>query len=120
LRFPRKPISAPPFFSHSRFFPKIKPNYEISRLAATRKVTLAHSTPCFEFWLLLHIVGFTTRADLVDGTKAKSAVKDALGRDYSTDEKTAQEAIATFIKKWHQAVVHAEQVREHHHPKIRS
>jgi hypothetical protein len=33
LRFPRKPISAPPFFSHSRFFPKIKPNYEISRLA---------------------------------------------------------------------------------------
>jgi hypothetical protein len=88
---------------------------DVEQLAATRKVTLAHSTPCFEFWLLLHIVGFTTRADLVDGTKAKSAVKDALGRDYSTDEETAQEAIATFIKKWHQAVVHAEQVREHHH-----
>jgi len=87
---------------------------DVEQLAAARKVNLAHSTPCFEFWLLLHITGFTTRADLVDGTAAKSAVKHALGRDYSTDEETAKEAIASFVKEWHQAVVHAEQVRAHH------
>jgi hypothetical protein len=78
------------------------------------KVTLAHSTPCFEFWLLLHLVGFTTRADLVDGEAAKSAVKHALGRDYSTNEKTAKAAIATFLAKWPESVGHAEQVRRHH------
>ncbi|HTB84793.1 MAG TPA: RloB family protein [Candidatus Sulfotelmatobacter sp.] len=88
---------------------------DVQQLAAARKVMLAHSSPCFEFWLLLHIVGFTTRADLVDGDAAKGAVKDALGRDYSTNEKTANEAIATFIANWPKAVVHAERVRVHHH-----
>lgn len=87
---------------------------DVEQLAAARKVTLAHSTPCFEFWLLLHIVGFTTRADLVDGATAKSAVKDELGQDYSTTEETAKEAMVKFIARWHQAVVYAEQVRNHH------
>jgi hypothetical protein len=86
---------------------------DVKQLAAARKVTLAHSTPCFEFWLLLHF-GFTTRADLVDGAAAKGAVKDALGRDYSTNEEIAKEVIATFISKWPEAVVHAENVRRHH------
>ena len=74
----------------------------------------AHSTPCFEFWLLLHLVGFTTRADLVDGDAAKSAVKHAFGRDYSTNEETAKEAIASFLSKWPESVGYAEQVRRHH------
>lgn len=87
---------------------------DVQQLAAARKVTLAHSTPCFEFWLLLHLVGFTTRADLVDGAAAKSAVKHAFGRDYSTNEETAKEAIATFFSKWPEAVGHAEKVRRHH------
>ena len=87
---------------------------DVQQLAAARKVKLAHSTPCFEFWLLLHIVGFTTRTDLVDGDAAKSAVKHALGRDYSTNEATAKEAIATFLSKWPEAVGHAEKVRRHH------
>lgn len=87
---------------------------DVKQLAAARKVKLAHSTPCFEFWLLLHIVGFTTRADLVDGTAAKRAVKDALGRDYSTNEETAKEAIAAFFSRWPEAVGHAEKVRCHH------
>jgi RloB-like protein len=77
-------------------------------------VKLAYSTPCFEFWLLLHLVGFTTRADLVNGDAAKSAVNDALGRDYSTNEETAKAVIPTFIAKWHEAVGHAEKVRSHH------
>ncbi len=87
---------------------------DVKQLAAAKKVKLAHSTPCFEFWLLLHIAGFTTRADLVDGDAAKRAVKDVLGRDYSTDEKTAKEAIASFFSKWPEAVGHAEKVRRLH------
>ena len=87
---------------------------DVHQLATAKKVTLAHSTPCFEFWLLLHLVGFTTRADLVDGDTAKSAVKHALGRDYSTNEETAKETIATFLSKWPEAVGCAEQVRRHH------
>jgi hypothetical protein len=86
---------------------------DVKQLAAARKVKLAHSTPCFEFWLLLHF-GFTTRADLLDGTAAKRAVKEALGRDYATDEEPAKEAIATFFSKWPAAVGHAEKVRCHH------
>jgi hypothetical protein len=88
---------------------------DVRQLAAAKKVTLAHSTPCFEFWLLLHLVGFTTRADLVNGDAAKSGVKQALGREYSTNEETAREAIASFLAKWPESVGHAEQVRRHHH-----
>ncbi len=87
---------------------------DVQQLATAKKVTLAHSTPCFEFWLLLHLVGFTTRADMMDGDAAKSAVKQALGRDYSTNEETAKETIATFVSKWPEAVGAAERVRRHH------
>ena len=48
---------------------------DVHQLATAKKVTLAHSTPCFEFWLLLHLVGFTTRADLVTGDAAKIPVE---------------------------------------------
>lgn len=87
---------------------------DVQQLAAARKVTLAHSTPCFEFWLLLHIAGFTTQSGLVDGDTAKSAVKHALGQDYSTNEEVAKKVIATFLAKWPEAVGHGEQVRRHH------
>jgi len=86
---------------------------DVKQLAIARKVKLAHSTPCFEFWLLLHF-GFTTRADLVDGAAAKRAVKDALSRDYPTNKETAKQAITTFFPKWPEAVGHAEKVRRHH------
>lgn len=87
---------------------------EVGDLAAARKVKLAHSTPCFEFWLLLHIQGMTTRSDLVNGDAAKSAVKHVLGRDYSTDERVARAVMPTFIANWPEAVVHAERVRAYH------
>ena len=86
---------------------------DVWQLAAARKVNLAHSTPCFEFWLLLHI-GYTTRTDLVDGDRAKRALREALGRDYSTNEGVAKEVFPTILLKWPQAVSHAEQVRCHH------
>jgi hypothetical protein len=86
---------------------------DVRQLATAKKVLLAHSTPCFEYWLLLHC-GFTTRADLVDGSAAKSALKRTLNLDYSTNEQIAKKAISTFVLKWPEAVAHAEKVRLHH------
>jgi hypothetical protein len=87
---------------------------DVKQLADSQNVQIAHSTPCFEFWLLLHVSGYTTRGDLRDGDAAKAAVKAALGEDYSTDEKTARKAIASFVGNWPQAVINAEKVRKHH------
>ena len=87
---------------------------EVQNLAAARKVKLAHSTPCIEFWLLLHIQGMTTRSDLVNGDAAKHAVKEALGRDYSTNEVTARAVMPSFIHGWPEAVIHAERIRKYH------
>ena len=86
---------------------------EVQELAATKNVKLAHSTPCFEYWLLLHI-GYTTRGDLVDGDAAKKAFAQTLGMDYSTNEGTARKAMAKVIDKWPRAVTFAEQARQHH------
>lgn len=82
---------------------------DVKQLAVAKKVQLAYSTPCFEYWLLLHLQE-TTRDDLVDGDAAKQAVRDALGRDYSTNERVAREAMPL----WPKAVQHAKRVREHH------
>jgi len=87
---------------------------DVLQLAAARKVMLAHSTPCIEYWFLLHIVGLTTRTDLVNGDAAKSAVKHALDREYSTNEETTKEVLAAFLPKWPEAVGHAENVRRLH------
>jgi hypothetical protein len=87
---------------------------DIVQYAASKDVKLAHSTPCFEFWLLLHIQGYTTRADLLNGTLAKNAVEKALGKEYSTNAETAKNIIPTFLAKWPEAFVHAQRVRQHH------
>jgi hypothetical protein len=88
---------------------------DVIQLAKSRDVELAHSTPCFEFWLLLHLVEHaTTRGDLENGAKAKAAMKHELGQDYSTNEEVAREAIGSFIKHWPRAVHHSEHVRKQH------
>lgn len=86
---------------------------DVVHLAEGRKVRLAHSSPCFEFWLLLH-VEYTTRADLITGKDAKGAVKAKIGYDYSTNVAVANEAMKSIISQWPQAVTNAERVREHH------
>jgi len=86
---------------------------DVKQLAAARKVRLAYSTPCFEYWLLLHLLD-TTRGDLVDGDAAKHAVKQELGRDYSTNEETACEVMPLFMPHWQQAVLRAQRVRKLH------
>lgn len=86
---------------------------DVVQLAKARGVALAHSTPCFEFWLLLHL-GYTTRGDLPDGSTAKSALKHALGASYGTAEDVARSAMETLIGRWPEAVIHGERVRQHH------
>lgn len=86
---------------------------DVQQLAVARKVRLAHSTPCFEFWLLLHF-GFTTRSDLPDGLAAKAALRRALDRAYATTEEETRTSIASFLAAWPLAVVHGERVRKHH------
>ncbi len=83
---------------------------DVPQLAEARKVKIAHSTPCFEYWLLLHL-SYTTRS-LTTGSEAKSALKAALGSEYSTNEAVAKSTFPTFIQKWPEAVRHAERVRK--------
>ena len=86
---------------------------EVETLARSRNVKLAYSTPCFEFWLLLHIRGFTT-GPLLDGESAKRAVGQELKSNYSTNEKVARQALQTLIDKWPDAVGNGDKVREFH------
>ena len=86
---------------------------DVLQLAKARDVELAHSTPCFEFWVLLHL-GYTTRGDLSNGAAAKSAVKRALGDDYGSSEEVASSGIASIIRRWPEAVIRGERVRQHH------
>lgn len=86
---------------------------DVIEKARDSKVKLAHSTPCFEYWLLLHLT-MTTRGDLTDGHVAKQVFRDALGSDYSTDRKTTEQAFASLLPEWPKAVRNAQQVRKHH------
>lgn len=86
---------------------------EIQRFAAAKRVKLAHSTPCFEYWLLLHLKE-TMRSDLINGNAAKQAVKETLGYDYSTNEQVARKVMPLFVKQWTNAVKHAKRVRQNH------
>ena len=86
---------------------------EVGRLAGHRKVKLAHSRPCFEYWLLLHLA-YTTRNDLHDGAAAKTVFMHEFRKAYSTLTTVANEAISAVISSWPKAVVHGEQVRQYH------
>jgi len=86
---------------------------DVVQKARDLNVKLAHSTPCFEFWLLLHCK-MTTRADLVDGTAAKKAFRDELKRDYSTNREITEEAFKDLMSAWPTAVKNAQTVRKHH------
>lgn len=86
---------------------------DVVQKARDLKVNLAHSTPCFEYWLLLHLK-MTTRSDLVDGTSAKKAFRDELGQDYSTNQAITKEVFKSLIQVWPNAVRNAQQVRQYH------
>jgi len=84
---------------------------DIVAYAAAKNVRLASSTPCIEYWLLLHVRH--TTAPLVNGTAAKNALKEEIGV-YSTNEDTTRVAIANLLPTWPTAVQRAMQVREYH------
>lgn len=86
---------------------------DVEQKARDLDIRLAHSTPCFEFWLLLHL-RMTTRADLVDGETAKRAFRHEFGRAYSTSRVVADGAFAEVLPHWPKAVLHAQQIRQHH------
>jgi RloB-like protein len=86
---------------------------DVVQKARDLDVKIAQSTPCFEYWLLLHLQ-YTTRTDLVDGKTAKDVLGDVLKQDYSTNHKTASEALKSLLPSWPQAVANAERVRKYH------
>ncbi len=83
---------------------------QVKAAAAAGNVSLAPSTPCFEYWLLLHLSCST--APLMDGAAAKAALKTA-GFDCAASA-TAEVSVPGLIPHWPQAVKHAERVRKHH------
>lgn len=87
---------------------------EVIQLAEASSVQLARSTPCFEYWLYLHLK-YSTKATFVDGDASKAIVKDELGEDYSTNGDVAEDVIPRrFIPEWRTAVNNARRCREHH------
>jgi hypothetical protein len=87
--------------------------HEVVALADANQVNLAHSTPCFEFWLLLHLTA-STGSFFANCAAVKSAVKNALGQDCSTNEQKARAALPLMLKTWPNAVLRAEVWRKHH------
>lgn len=86
---------------------------DVIQKARDLKVNLAHSTPCFEYWLLLHL-GMTTRSDLVNGDAAKRVFREELGHDYSTNREITEEVFKSLIPLWPIAAKNAQLVRQYH------
>ena len=86
---------------------------DVIQKARDLKVKLAHSTPCFEYWLLLHLK-MTTRGDLINGDTAKRAFRDELGHEYSTNREITEQAFKSLIPRWPTAARNAQKVRQHH------
>jgi len=85
---------------------------KVLQLASNENVQLASSSPCFEFWLLLHLSN--SFAPLINGEKAKRVLENKLGSPYSTNADVAQAVIGGIIKEWPTAVGRAGRVRKHH------
>lgn len=84
---------------------------DIVNLAKQRNVKLAYSTPCFEYWLLLHIRD--TAAPLPNGTAAKAAILDASG--HRSDRENGIDALLDHVMpSWPIAVRRARLIRENH------
>jgi len=80
--------------------------------AEARGVKCAQSTPCFEFWLLLHVT--TSTATM---TKCKDVIPrliGALGTKYDKDGKQSAKLIPPLLEHLPAAITRAEQVRQGH------
>lgn len=86
---------------------------DVIQLARARKVQLAYSMPCLEYWLLLHL-SYTTRTDLVDGDIAKRTLKHATKTDYGKNADGIHATIDGLVSQWPEAVRRAEKVIQLH------
>lgn len=75
-------------------------------------VKTADSSPCFEYWLLLHLE-YTT-APMEWFADVKPRLVKALGRDYAKNCKESAKLIPPLVEKFKIAMERAEQARKHH------
>jgi len=80
--------------------------------AKANGIQCAHSTPCFEYWLLLHL-DLTTAPMLVCAEAAARLAKE-LGKAYTKNGKDAEDLIRPLLAQLGHALTNAAQVRGHH------
>jgi hypothetical protein len=80
--------------------------------AEANGVRCAHSTPCFEFWLLLHL-RYTT-APMRVCAEAVERLSQELHTAYTKNGSDAEKLVPPFLNGLELAVVHAGRVRAHH------
>jgi hypothetical protein len=80
--------------------------------AAQLGVLLASSTPCFEFWLVLHLKFCTPY--LATSLKAQQYLEGELGHAYRKDAPSAATVVERILNSWSTAVKNAQRVRQYH------
>ncbi|MCC5808588.1 MAG: RloB domain-containing protein [Opitutales bacterium] len=80
--------------------------------AAAKGVKVAESTPCFEFWLLLHL-DYTT-APMATFADVKPKLERALDCAYAKDARDSAALIPPLLAELKTACVRAEKIRIHH------
>lgn len=80
--------------------------------ASANGVKIADSSPCFEYWLLLHRV-YTT-AQMARFADVKPRLEKALEADYAKNSKQSAQQIPPLLEELDAAVERAERVRKHH------
>jgi len=80
--------------------------------AAAKGVQVAHSTPCFEYWLLLH-KDYTT-APMPKCADVIPRLSEAIGQKYAKDAEESKKLIPPLLEGLVLARTNAEKVRKHH------
>lgn len=83
-----------------------------TELARTEGVHMAPSTPCFEFWLLVHFR--LTTAPLLSSRDVESAVRDELGFRYEKSREAFPRIWSSLKPRICDALANAKFVRSHH------
>lgn len=81
-------------------------------LAVANGVQVAHSTPCFEYWLLLHR-DYTT-APMPKCADVIPRLSEAIGQKYAKDAEESKKLIPPLLDGLVLARANAEKVRRHH------
>jgi hypothetical protein len=82
------------------------------QFANSKGILVASSTPCFEFWLLLHLT--RTTMSLEKYADVKPILERKLRAAYSKNKKEAQELIPPFVSDIRTAIKNALWIRQYH------